>query len=138
MMIKGKVIKVMPMQTGVSKAGSEWVKQEYVLETGETFSRKVHFDFFGERAKQYQLKEGEEITLYYDLESREYNGKWYTSVHGWKAERSSNAETETQKVQTEGGKDIVATNEMIPAEVKEAMGALGFTTANEVGDDLPF
>ncbi|MDO4510591.1 MAG: DUF3127 domain-containing protein [Bacteroidales bacterium] len=86
MEIVGKIIQKLPLQTGVSKAGNNWSKQEYVLETQENYPKKVHFDFFGDRANQYDLQEGQLIKLSFDIESREYNGRWYTSIRGWKAE----------------------------------------------------
>ena len=89
MEIKGKIILALPEVTGTSKAGNPWKKKEYVLETQESFPRKVHFDFFGEKADQYNLNVGEVITLSFDIESREYNGKWFTSIRGWKAEKES-------------------------------------------------
>ena len=46
----------------------------------------MHFDFFGDRATQYDLQEGQMVKLSFDIESREYNGRWYTSIRGWKAE----------------------------------------------------
>ena len=87
MEIVGKIIQKFEPQTGTSKAGNPWTKQEYVLETVENFPKKVHFDFFGDRANQYQLEVGDTVTLYFDIESREWNGKWFTSIRGWKAEK---------------------------------------------------
>ncbi|MDE6628355.1 MAG: DUF3127 domain-containing protein, partial [Muribaculaceae bacterium] len=69
-----------------SKAGNAWKKREYVLETQETYPRKIHFDFFGERADQFPLNVGDVIKLSFDIESREYNGRWFTSIRGWKSE----------------------------------------------------
>ena len=89
MEIKGKIILALPEVVGTSKAGHPWKKKEYVLETQESFPRKVHFDFFGDKADQYVLSVGEVITLSFDIESREYNGKWFTSIRGWKAEKDS-------------------------------------------------
>lgn len=89
MEIKGKIIVALPEVTGVSKAGNNWKKREYVLETQETYPKKVHFDFFGERADQYPLSVGDDVTLSFDIESREYGGRWYTSIRGWKAEKTS-------------------------------------------------
>ena len=89
MEIKGKIIVALPEQTGVSRSGNNWKKREYVLETQETYPRKVHFDFFGDRADQYPLSVGDDITLSFDIESREYNGRWYTSIRGWKAEKAA-------------------------------------------------
>lgn len=87
MEVKGKIIAVLPEISGTSKAGNPWKKREYVLETLETYPKKVHFDFFGERADQFPLSVGDVITLSFDIESREYNGRWYTSIRGWKAEK---------------------------------------------------
>lgn len=86
MEITGKIIVALPEVSGTSKAGNAWKKREYVLETIETYPKKVHFDFFGERADQYPLNVGDEIKLSFDIESREYNGRWYTSIRGWKSE----------------------------------------------------
>ena len=88
MEVKGKIIVALPEQAGVSKAGNNWKKKEYVLETQETYPKKIHFDFFGERADQYPLNVGDVITLSFDIDSREYNGRWFTSIRGWKAEKA--------------------------------------------------
>ncbi|MCM1005323.1 MAG: DUF3127 domain-containing protein [Prevotella sp.] len=87
MEVSGKIIAVLPPQGGVSKAGREWKKQEYVLETHDSFPRKVKFDFFGDRVDQYPMAIGDEVTISFDIESREFNGRWYTDIHGWKAEK---------------------------------------------------
>lgn len=83
--IKGKIIQKLDPQSGTSKAGNAWKKQEYVLETLDSYPRKVKFDFFGDRADQYPLEVGDVITLSYDIESREFNGRWYTDIRGFKA-----------------------------------------------------
>lgn len=82
----GKIIVALPEMTGTSKAGNAWKKREYVLETIENYPKKVHFDFFGERADLFPLNVGDVIKLSFDIESREYNGRWYTSIRGFKAE----------------------------------------------------
>lgn len=86
MELKGKIILDLGAVSGTSKAGNNWKKHEYVLETQETYPKKVHFDFFGDNADRYQLNVGDDVTLSFDIESREYNGRWYTSIRGWKAE----------------------------------------------------
>lgn len=87
MEVKGKIIQKLPLQSGTSKAGNQWSKQVYVLETHDSFPKKVCFDFFGDRVSQYPLEVGDEITLSFDIESREFNGRWYTDIRGWKAEK---------------------------------------------------
>lgn len=86
MEITGKIIASLPEAGGVSKAGNTWKKKEYVLETQETYPRKVCFNFFGEKCDQYPLQIGQLVTVSFDLESREFNGRWYTDVRAWKAE----------------------------------------------------
>lgn len=90
MEIKGKIIQALPEVSGTSKAGNPWKKREYVLETHDTYPKKVFFNFFGNSADQYPLNVGDEVTVSYDIESREYNGRWYTDIRAWKAE-SANA-----------------------------------------------
>lgn len=83
----------LPEMTGVAKSsGNPWKKREYVLETQETYPKKVHFDLFGDRADQYPLAVGDNITLSFDIESREYNGRWYTSIRGWKVDKDAPGE----------------------------------------------
>lgn len=84
--ITGKIILALPEVTGVSQKGNNWKKREYVLETQETYPKKIFFDFFGEKADQFPLQVGQMIRLYFDIESREYQGRWYTSIRGWKYE----------------------------------------------------
>ena len=89
MEIKGKIILDLGAVSGTSKAGNNWKKHEYVLETQETYPKKVHFDFFGDNADRYQLNVGDDVTLSFDIESREYNGRWYTSIRGWKVDKDN-------------------------------------------------
>lgn len=131
MEIQGRIIQVLPLQSGTSKAGNAWKKQEYVLETHDQYPRKVKFDFFGERADQYPLQIGEEVTISFDLESREFNGRWYTDVRAWKAEKGA-TETETAPAQT----SAPAANQTTPFDVvpeSESPFAV-----SEPSDDLPF
>lgn len=65
--------------------------------TQETYPKKVHFDFFGEKADQFPLNVGDDITLSFDIESREYQGRWFTSIRGWKADKvNAGAPAQTQ------------------------------------------
>ena len=90
MEVEGKVIVVLPERTGTSRTGNPWKVREYVLETtNEAYPRKIAFDFFGDRADQFPLAMGDNIKLSFDIESREYNGRWYTSIRGWKAEKAA-------------------------------------------------
>lgn len=81
--VTGKVIQVLPLQEGDSRKnpGTKWQKQDYVLETFEEWPKKIAFNIWGEdRIKQANLQVGETINLSFTVESREYNGRWYTDV----------------------------------------------------------
>ena len=86
MEVTGKIIKKLPVLSGTSKSGNPWSKQEYVLETQEAYPKKIFFSFFGDRANQYPLEEGQTVNLSFDIDSHEYNGRWFTNINGWKAE----------------------------------------------------
>ena len=89
MEITGKIIFVLPERGGVSqRTGTEWKVQEYVLETQEQYPRKMCFDVFGaDKIAQFAIKAGEVLTVSFDIDAREYNGRWYNSIRAWKVER---------------------------------------------------
>ena len=134
--IKGKIIQKMEPVGGVSKAGNQWKKQEYVLETLDSYPKKVKFDFFGDRADQYPLEVGDVITLSYDIESREFNGRWYTDIRGFKAMKEDAAAAAAPAPYPTAG---------APAPEPAADGmptppppATPFEQGGDTGDDLPF
>ncbi len=86
MEIVGKIIAALPEQGGTSAKGNVWKKRDYVLETQETYPKKVAFNFFGDRVDQYPLQVGQMVKIYFDIDSREYNGRWYVDIRAWKAE----------------------------------------------------
>ena len=90
MELSGKVIKILPLQTGTGKNGV-WKKQEFVLETPGQITRKVCFSLWGDKIDQARLNEGEQFEISCDLESREYNGRWYTEAKAWKAVKKGNS-----------------------------------------------
>lgn len=127
MEVTGKIILALPEMSGTSKSGNPWKKREYVLETQETYPRKIHFDFFGDRADQFPLNVGDVIKLSFDIESREYNGRWFTSIRGWKSEPAAAAAP------------YPGAQPAAPAAFPEP-AAPAFPTASEPAptDDLPF
>ena len=85
MEIVGNIIQVMPRQEGISKSGNPWAVQPFVLETLDQYPRKVYIEIFGDqRIKDNPVQVGYPMAVSYDLESREFNGRWYTSVRAWK------------------------------------------------------
>lgn len=89
MEIQGKIIHILPLQSGIGKAsGKEWKKQEFVLETLDgQYARKVCFSMWGDLIDRTQLQVGEDVTVQIDVESREYQGRWYTDVKAWRVDR---------------------------------------------------
>lgn len=87
MEIKGRIIMVLPLASGVSRNGNEWRKQEYILETTDQYPRKICFNLWGDKIDQFALQQGEDVTVHIDLESREFNGRWYTDVRAWRIDR---------------------------------------------------
>jgi hypothetical protein len=81
--ISGKIIQFLPAQTGQGKNGT-WKKQEFILETGDTYPKKVCIAVWGDKIDMNGFKPGDSVNVSFDVESREYNGRWYTDVKAWK------------------------------------------------------
>lgn len=132
MEISGRIIQVLPLQSGTSKTGNAWKKQEYVLETKENYPRKVKFDFFGDRVDQFPLAVGDDVVVSFDLESREFNGRWYTDVRGWKAEKLNATQAAIEAVEFATANNNP--NIELGAQIVDPFSA---PTSDE-SDDLPF
>ena len=86
MEVNGKVIDLLPEKSGQSVNGT-WRKQEYILETDGQYPKKVCFVVWGDKIDQFGIKQGENLSVSIDVESHEYNGRWYTDVKAWKVSR---------------------------------------------------
>jgi len=119
--VSGKVFVVLPEQTGQGKNGP-WVKQDFVIETEEQFPKKACFSVWGDKVSELKnLKQGEQITVGFNIESREFNNKWYTDLRAWKISKSATTAKSSAKIPD----DLPPIGENdIPME--------------EEGDDLPF
>ena len=90
MEITGKIIAVLPERGGISKTGNEWKMQEYVLETTEQYPKKMCFNVFGaDKIAQFNIQAGEEVVVSFDINAREYNGRWYNDIRAWRVERGA-------------------------------------------------
>jgi len=88
--VKGRINQLLKPETGVSKGGKEWNKREFVIETEEQFPRKVCFTLFGDKTPLIDgLSVGEMVEVSFNLESREYNGKWFHNINAWKIDKPS-------------------------------------------------
>ncbi len=120
--ITGKLVQVMPEQTGQGQNGP-WTKQNFVIETQDQFPKKVCIVCWNDKAEILkQLKPGDELKVAINIESREYNGKWYTDVKAWKVEPVS------------GGRNNGAADYPPDREVNDYTQA----PPADMKDDLPF
>jgi hypothetical protein len=114
MQLTAKLIQVLPLQTGAGKNG-QWKKQDIIVETEATYPKKICVSVWGDKIDASQLQTGNQLKIDFDVESREYNGRWYTDVKAWKIELAGSA------AQAAGGATVVPTEMGIQEE-----------------DDLPF
>lgn len=125
MEIKGKIIAVLPQKSGVSKAGKEWQSQEYVLETSDQYPKKMCFTVFGsENINTFGLTIGETATIYFNVDAKQWQDRWFNSITAWKVDKEANTPNYASS----------PTNQSVqPAQSKES------TAFNaEQKDDLPF
>lgn len=85
MTLSAKLTQLLPFQTGESKNGT-WRKQDIIVETNGQYPKKICVSIWGDKIDDNQLQIGNTLTISYELESREYNNKWYTDVKAWKIE----------------------------------------------------
>ena len=81
--ISGIVLSILPLQSGTSKAGNQWQKQDFILEKQGQYPRKVCVCLFGDNVEKFPLQVGQSVTVSIDIESREFNARWYTDVRAW-------------------------------------------------------
>lgn len=87
MEITGKIIVALEPRSGVSNnTGNPWKMQSFVLETTtEQYPRRCVFDVFGEdRLNQFNIQVGQEYTVSFDIDAREYQGRWFNSIRAWR------------------------------------------------------
>lgn len=88
MEIEGKIIVVLPAREGVSARGTQWKSQDYVIETHEQYPKKCCFNVFGaDKIQLFNIQSGEELRVSFDIDSHEYQGRWFNRIRAWKVER---------------------------------------------------
>lgn len=90
MEVSGIITKVLLIKIGESKTtGKAWKSQQYVLETRDNRARQIIFEVFGEdRIHDMNIQMGEELTVFFDIEAHDFQGRWYNQVKAWKVERA--------------------------------------------------
>lgn len=131
MEIEGKIILDLGLQSGVSKAGNEWKKQEWVLETMGQYPRKVKFTVFGSKLDTVKLELGKSYKISVDVESREFNNRWYTDLNAYAATEVGNTPAESF-----GSAPQTFAPQTDPFAAAPASDP--FNASNSETDDLPF
>lgn len=123
MEITGKIIQILPEEKGEGRNGT-WRKQNIILETQDQYPKKVCIAVWGDKIDLKNFNLNETVTASINIESREFNNKWYTDVKAWKI----------MKAQQEGGPVSSAgpMTENIPHETELP------PEASDSFDDLPF
>jgi hypothetical protein len=124
--LTGTLLKKLEPVSGAGKNGP-WKKQDFIIEIPGDFPKKLCIANWNDKVDLSNYKEGENIHVYFDVESREYNGKWYTDVKVWKLERAdASSTTPPPSSQRED-----------PYSAPPNLQAPPLTVEDEV-DDLPF
>ena len=120
--IIGKLVTKLPLQSGQGKNGA-WIKQEFILETPDQFPKKICISLWGDKAKDLdQIAIGDNLKASINIESREFNGKWYTDVRAWRIEK-------------QGGTN---SSDVPPMPSEENIPQFLEQSTNAPVDDLPF
>ena len=85
MELTGRIIAVLPAHSGVSaRTGNNWMSQDYVIEVPGQYPRKCLFRIFGEdRIKQFNIQQGEDLTVQFDIDAHEFNGRWFNDIRAY-------------------------------------------------------
>ncbi|MEO5571754.1 MAG: DUF3127 domain-containing protein [Bacteroidia bacterium] len=125
--ITGKLLQVLPEQTGTGKSGTNWAKQDFIIETPhEQYPKKICFSAWGDKMQVLKtLNPGMQLNVAFDVESREHQGKWYTNLKAWKIVAAGNATSGAEYNQE-------------PVESSQPYNDLNAVADGGSKDDLPF
>ena len=123
MQLSAKLIQILPLQSGTGKNG-EWKKQDIIVETQEQYPKKICVSVWGDKIPSQPLIVGINLLIDIDIESREYNGRWYTDVKAWKIQVSGE----------EKSLEIIQNN--VVSNSEKDSSSIGIF--DDEDDDLPF
>lgn len=108
--ITGKITKVLPIENGTSKAGKDWQKIRFIVQTTEDYNNIYCFDIFGAEKVENFTKfnnEGDEVTVKFNVDCNDYKGKYFTNLNAWRVEKGSEPmETPQNQPQEEAEDDL--------------------------------
>lgn len=145
MQLQGQIIAKLEPKTGVSQKG-DWKKQEFVVETHEQYPKKMVFTVFGQdKLERFNLCVGNEVEVLFDIDAREWNGRWFNDIKAWDVKKLDPAsvgdvEPPTQMLRQPAYQQ--PTPQPMPptmqAAVSMAEQKLGAQVVGQQSDDLPF
>lgn len=133
MKLEGKIIVAQPIQSGVSKNGNSWKRQDFVWEIPGQYPRKVAFSVMNDNIQNFGLGVGQDVDIEIDINANEWQGRWFNSIICWKAIlRNPGQSTTPQQPQTyyQGASSSVASVQTSAPQPPVDFG--------EQKDDLPF
>lgn len=136
--LQGKIIAALPAKTGTSARG-EWKAQDFVVETHDNFPKKMVFSVFGEeRLERFNIQVGQEVMVSFDVDAREYNGRWFNSIRAFDVRLVDPASVGATGAAPMGQAPFSAT--VSNAAPSSSSPAAPFPTSQEEDniDDLPF
>ncbi|HMG66772.1 MAG TPA: DUF3127 domain-containing protein [Chitinophagaceae bacterium] len=114
MQLTAKLIQLLPLQSGTGKNG-QWKKQDIIVETEATYPKKICVSVWGDKIDAGQLQPGNQLKIDFDVESREYNGRWYTDIKAWKIEvAGSSTSAGSEKVSVNTGPENTSNDDDLP------------------------
>ena len=143
---RGTVIRVLPVQEGVSKAGNAWRKGAFVIETESQYPRTICFNIWNNRIDEYALTEGDFVEVRFDVESREYMERWYTDVTAYSVSKVDQTAAAPEADPFAGKAPYVEgaapstgfTSQAPEAGAQNQFGGSFDPAAGDNADDLPF
>lgn len=142
--ISGTVISIYDPVSGTSAAGKTWSRQDYVIETKETYPKRINFSIWGDRVNKSSIQQGKDITASVDLDSRQgKNGGWFSSIQAYRIVEGITMQQQPMTV-PDGGYGIASNPLDAPKTAQTIDGTdvqkitLDQTPSTDSGDDLPF
>ena len=133
----GRIIKVLEPRGGVSnRTGNPWKTQDFVIEeTVGQYPKRMVFNVFGEdNLARFNIQEGQELTVSFDVNAREYNGRWFNDIRVWNVVPAATAAPVAQPA----APFAQSAAPFPPAEPAAAPAQPSFDNAEDDSSDLPF
>ncbi len=144
MELRGKIIAEFNERGGISnRTGNEWKAKSYVIEVPGEYPRKMVFDVFGiERLQAFNIQIGETLTVHFDIDAHEYNGRWFNDIRAFRIDRGEAAPAPAPEATTAASAAPVAPEAPVapaaPAAPQVDTAATIPFEAPSATDDLPF